>query len=850
MSDTTTSSDQLRKVTVSYDDGTVRNFTIASIIFGLVGMLAGLTAAFQLNFWEMNGKFLEAVTFGAFQTEGVEYITFGRLRPLHTNAAIFAFVGNMAFAGIYYSTQRLCKTRTASSFLSKFHFWTWQLAIVGAAITLPAGLTQGKEYAELIWPIDILVVVSWVSFGINFFWTLKIRREPSLYVALWFYIATIVTVALLYVVNNLVIPAGLLISYPVFGGVQDALVQWWYGHNAVAFFLTTPILGIMYYFLPKAAGRPVYSYRLSIIHFWALVFIYIWAGPHHLLNTSLPHWLQMLGMLFSLMLWAPSWGGMLNGLLTLRGAWDKLRTDPVIKFYAAAVTFYGMATFEGPLLAIRKINELSHYSDWTIGHVHSGTLGWNGLMASGMFYWIVPKLWAKRKDGSGENKLFSTGLANLHFWLALVGILLYVAAMWVSGITQGMMLNATNQGGTLVEYSFLETLEAIRLPMLLRAIGGGLYLSAFILGMYNLFRTIARGTATESSQEVTEAESEIRDRMSLGSVFKSDPIAYSFWGIILLIGGIMLPPGYNYIAMVGCAGLAWQAIYLFNRSEKGWGYWYDRLLENYMPFTILTFVAVAMGGVVQILPTLTFNHANNVEGRRQIPYTPLELAGRDIYIAEGCYNCHSQMIRTTVPDVLRYGPNSDTQGHSRMGESIYDHPHQWGSKRTGPDLAREGGNLADGSETMRIGLRDNLWHLNHFRNPRSTSPGSNMPNYHFLLEKDTDFKQIPKTLKAMVRLGVPYEAMTDAEIEQSARDQAIEIAESLASVADLPEIDPDATKSETEIAMDLSTKRMIALIAYIQKIGTYENVEGDIFKSRFDPDANKDSQAAAKTPNN
>jgi cytochrome c oxidase cbb3-type subunit I/II len=347
-------------MTITYDDKTPRHFMIASIIWGIVGMLVGVICATQLSWWQANGQILESLSFGAIKSEGISWLTYGRLRPLHTNAVIFAFVGNMAFSGIYYSTQRLCKCRTASDKLSRIHFWGWQAIILGAAITLPLGLTQSKEYAELIWPLDLAVAGIWVVFAVNFFWTLAKRNEPSLYVALWFYIATIVTIAMLYIVNNLQIPTSLTHSYPIFGGLQDALVQWWYGHNAVAFFLTTPILGIMYYFLPKAANRPVYSYRLSIIHFWALVFIYIWAGPHHLLNTALPRWLQMLGMLFSLMLWAPSWGGMLNGLLTLRGGWSQLRTDPVIKFFAAGVTFYGMATFEGPLLSIRAVNELSH----------------------------------------------------------------------------------------------------------------------------------------------------------------------------------------------------------------------------------------------------------------------------------------------------------------------------------------------------------------------------------------------------------------------------------------------------------------------------------------------------------
>ncbi len=378
------------KTRIEYDDTPVRQFMVASIVWGIVGMLVGVLIATQLGVW---------------------------------HAVIFAFVGNMMFAGVYYSTQRLVKARTASKLLSRIHFWGWQLIILAAAITLPLGLTRGKEYAELIWPINIAVAVIWVVFAINFFWTLARRNEPSLYVAIWIYIATIITVAMLYIVNHLSIPTSWTHSYPIFGGVQDALVQWWYGHNAVAFFLTTPILGIMYYFLPKAAERPVYSYRFSIVHFWA--------GPHHLLNTSLPVWLQSLGMLFSLMRWAPSWGGMLNGLLTLRGAWHKLRTEPVLKFFVAAVTFYGMATFEGPLLSIRSVNALSHYSDWTIAHVHGGALGWNGFMAAGMFYWLAPRLW--------KRPLHSQGAANMHFWLGLTGILIYMLSMYVSGITQGLM---------------------------------------------------------------------------------------------------------------------------------------------------------------------------------------------------------------------------------------------------------------------------------------------------------------------------------------------------------------------------------------------------------------------------
>jgi cytochrome c oxidase cbb3-type subunit I/II len=822
--------------TVTYDDRTVRGFMTFSLIWGIVGMLVGVLAATQLSWWQMNGKFLEWISFGLIQGEGLSYITFGRIRPLHTNAVIFAFVGNMVFAGVYYSTQRLCKVRTASDILSKIHLWGWQLIILGAAITLPAGLTRGKEYAELIWPLNIAVVVIWVIFGINFFWTLAKRNEPSLYVSLWFYIATIVTIALLYVVNHLSIPTSLIHSYPIFGGVQDGLVQWWYGHNAVAFFLTTPILGIMYYFIPKAADRPVYSYRLSIIHFWALVFIYIWAGPHHLLNTSLPHWLQTLGMLFSLMLWAPSWAGMLNGLLTLRGAWDKLRTDPVIKFFAAAVTFYGMATFEGPLLSIRAVNALSHYTDWTVGHVHSGALGWNGFMAAGMFYWLAPRLWA--------TKLWSTAMANMHFWIGLVGILLYVAAMWVAGITQGLMLSETNPGGATLKYEFVETLQTIHIPYMLRSFGGGLYLIGFIMCAVNIIMTARSGKATDATAEVKILPSTKKDRMSLSEAFTSDPVIYAVLGIVFMILWFFLPPHADKAALVVTILLVIKGVSVFKNDTKTWADYFGRLLENYLPFTVLIFVAAAIGGLVQIVPSLLVNRAENVEERLQIPYTPLELAGRDLYVAEGCYNCHSQMIRTLVPDVLRYGPAKD-QGYSRLGESIYDHPYQWGSKRTGPDLAREGGPLVADSKVMRIGRRDNLWHFNHFLDPRQTSPGSNMPPYPWLFEAKADFKSLPKRIAVQSTLGVPWPAMSRDEIEQSARDQAMEIAESLvkagAFLPDRPDLTPE------NLRRHLAESQVVAMIAYVQKVGTYDVVE----KKETPPSKtlNPDAHRQATIPN-
>jgi len=451
----------------SYDEQVVRWFVIATAIWGFIGMAVGALLALQLPFVEAN--------FG-------QYLTFGRLRPLHTNAVIFAFAGNGIFAAIYYSTQRLCKARMFSDLMSRIHFWGWQAIIVSAALTLPLGITTSKEYAELEWPIDIAIAVIWVIFAINFFGTLRNRREPHMYVALWFYIATIVTVAVLHIGNSLAYPASFLKSYPIYAGVQDALVQWWYGHNAVAFFLTTPFLGLMYYFLPKAAERPVFSYRLSIIHFWSLVFIYIWAGPHHLNYTAVPEWAATLGMVFSLMLWMPSWGGMINGLFTLRGAWHKLRESVVLKMFVIGITFYGMSTFEGPLLAIKSVNALGHYTDWIIGHVHSGALGWNGFMTFGMIYWLLPRLW--------RTPIWSPRLASAHFWVGTIGIILYVGSMYVSGVTQGLMWRAFDELGRLMYPDFMETVVQI-IPMYwVRLIGGLLYLGVVVLMLVNMFMTI------------------------------------------------------------------------------------------------------------------------------------------------------------------------------------------------------------------------------------------------------------------------------------------------------------------------------------------------------------------------
>ncbi len=751
---------RLEEQTIVYNDAIARRFLFASVGWGIVGMLVGVIVAAQL-IW--------------FQGNVAPQLSFGRLRPLHTNAVIFAFVGNMMFAGVYYSTQRLLKARMASDLLGKIHFWGWQAIIVAAAITLPLGFTQGKEYAELEWPIDIAIAVIWVVFAINFFWTLKKRNEKHLYVAIWFYIATIVTVAVLHIVNSLSLPWSPLKSYPIYSGVQDALVQWWYGHNAVAFFLTTPILGIMYYFVPKAAERPVYSYRLSIIHFWALVFLYIWAGPHHLLFTALPDWAQTLGMVFSVMLWAPSWGGMLNGLLTLRGAWDKVRTDPALKFFAAAITFYGMATFEGPLLSIKSVNGLAHYTDWIIGHVHAGALGWNGFMAAGMFYWMVPRLYG--------TKLHSKTLAETHFYLGTVGIILYVVSMWVSGVTQGMMWRALDPKGVLLYPSFVETLIAIRPMYWVRLAGGTMYLSGMVMMAYNLVRTARSGKAVDGEALVT-VES-IAPEVPWKNVVFGGPVVLV--AVVSVLVGALAVVGINasvaIVALATAVAIGGTLALQLSRTEgqKAW----HRLLEGRaLIFTAFVVLAVLVGGVAEIIPTIITTRTDpGMSGAAT--YSALELEGRDVYLREGCYTCHSQMIRAMPFESARYGDIS------RIDDSRHDHPFQWGSKRTGPDLARVGGKYPS------------LWHYSHMRDPRATSPGSNMPPYGFLVDAKVDLTRTHEKLQAHKTIGVPY---TDAQIANAAADArgqgegiAKELHEQGADVA------PDS--------------ELVALVSYLQHLG-------------------------------
>lgn len=760
----------MQTLTIRYDDKVVRRFLWASVVFAIVGMTVGALIALQLAFADANVG---------------PYFTFGRLRPLHTNAVIFAFVGNMVFAGIYYSTQRLTKQRTNDT-LSAIHFWGWQLIIVAAAITLPLGFTQAKEYAELEWPIDIAIAVIWLVFAANFFLTLKRRHEKHLYVALWFYIATIVAVTVLHVVNSLAIPVGPFKSYSIFGGVQDALVQWWYGHNAVAFFLTTPVLGIMYYFVPKAADRPVFSYRLSIIHFWSLVFIYIWAGPHHLLYTALPDWAQSLGMVFSLMLWAPSWGGMLNGLLTLRGAWDKVRRDPVLKFFAVGITAYGMATFEGPLLSIKSVSGLAHYTDWIIAHVHAGGLGWNGFMAAGMFYFLVPRLYGR--------PLHSVRAANAHFWIGTLGILLYALSMWTAGVQQGLMWRAENEGGGLLYPSFVETLIAIRPLYWARLMGGTLYLLGFIGMTWNLVRTMRAGAPVETRVEVTVAEEE--EKVSWKEILFAPPVMVpmvlmGIFGLIAIAEGVA---GILLITIaIGIVG-AWFAGREFTRQTGRPG-WHALIEGRAMLFTILVIVAVMAGSIAEFIPS-ALAVPEQMATSQNTPYSPLELEGRDVFIQEGCYTCHSQMIRPFVWETARYGPVSQPQ------DSVYDHPFQWGSRRIGPDLAHIGGKYSD------------VWHYRHMMDPREISPGSNMPSYAHLAEARVDFEDTADKVRAMRNLGIPYGPAAIATSAEDARAHARSIAAGLTADGGVRVCDGDS--SECDLADD---SQLVALIAYLQRVG-------------------------------
>lgn len=703
--------------TVAYDNVLVGKFTIATVVWGIVGLLVGLIVAAQLVMPALN--------------LGLPWISNGRLRPLHTNAVIFAFAGNAIFAGVYYSLQRLLKARLFNDALGNFHFWSWQLIILLAAITLPLGYTTSKEYAELEWPIKLLITVSWVAFAVNVVGTMIRRRERHLYVAIWFYVATLIAIALLHLVNSACIPVTLTKSYSLYAGIQDALVQWWYGHNAVAFFLTTPFLGLLYYFLPKVTGRPIYSYRLSILHFWSLIFIYIWAGPHHLLNSSTPEWAQTLGVMFSVMLIVPSWGGALNGYMTIFGKGGtnpiSVRQEPILWFWIASITCYTITTFEGCMLSLRDINALSHNTDWTIGHVHNGALGWVGLMIFAILYWMVPRMW--------KTPLYSTRLMKVHFWLAISGVIGYVVALWIAGIIQGVMQLSFNATGHLQTTSFMDVVHATIPWHWVRLGAGFLYFVGALVCAYNLWRTIRAGTLAD------------------------DVVAVA-------------PLAKTVTTEVG-----------------GWHGWVER---SPMVMLILATIALSIGSVVEIVPHLVQGALTPVISTVK-PYTPLELHGRDLYIKEGCSGCHTQLVRTLRAETERYG------AYTMPGEHIYDRPFLWGSKRTGPDLAREG--------VLRPSA---AWHYAHLIAPATATPGSIMPPYPWLARDDMDLSSLKAKLAVLA--GMPlYTPYTPYEVEH-----AVELAQTQAQ----PIADELRKQPEYAAIPDIEKKDIVAVIAYLQRLGT------------------------------
>ncbi|WP_164103929.1 cytochrome-c oxidase, cbb3-type subunit II [Candidatus Laterigemmans baculatus] len=762
-----------------YDDGITRLFVAATLGWGFLAALFGLVVALLLVLPEL------------FEPLGVraEYFSFGRLRPLHTNVGLLAFVGNAIFAAVYYSTQRLCKTAMWSRGLSQLHFWSWQAIILAAAATTPLGITQGREFAEWEWPIDVALAVVWVLFfGVNFLMTLVRRRERHLYISLWFYIATIVTVPILHIVSNLVIPAGWGESHSLWAGVHDAFLQWGYGQNLLAFLLIMPFLGVMYYFLPKATGRPIFSYRLAIVHFWAMLVLYILAGPHYLHFTAIPEWLSTFGMIFGLMLWMPAWGALLNGLWTLRGSRPALRSNaaaenavptasggdprevpvggspgatrgPVVGFFAVALICYGVYTFEAALRSIKSVGAMVQYSDWTIAHVHVATLGWSGMLTFGMLYWMLPRLY--------QTELWSRRLATVHFWLSVGGLLLYVLPIYAAGVVEGVMWNRLNEIGRLAHPEFVEVVQAVVSMWWLRVAGGTLYILGLLAFGLNSVMTWVRRPRPYEVPVVTVRRM-VRPAAPEAPVATPAELAHA----PMLDLGRRIALGSNLL-------------------------WHRRWERQPLRFVLLVSGAVVLASLLQIAPLWLFG--GNVPPLASVqPYTPLELAGREIYIAEGCFHCHSQMVRPLVAETQRYGD------FSRPGEFVYDRPAQWGSRRIGPDLARVGGRQSD------------HWHWIHLEDPRQETvrPESVMPSFAHLLDRPLDFDKIAERVAIAHDWGVPYDREL-SEAPQMARDQAERIAADIVSQGGpFQRVLPSGQRL---LVMDTQA---VALIAYLQRLGT------------------------------
>ena len=740
-----------------YDDRIVRWFLGATLLWGLLATLVGLAAAIVLVMPKLVWPLGEAA----------QYVSFARLRPLHTSTALFAFAGNAIFAAVYYSTQRLCQARMWSTALSWLHFIGWQ-AIILATATLPLGMTQGRELAELEWPIDIAIAVVWILFfGVNFFMTLARRRERHLYVSLWFYIATIVTIGLLQVLGSLALAVDVTKSYPLYGGIQDAMMQWWYGHNLLAFLLIMPFLGLMYYFLPKAADRPVFSYKLAIVHFWALVFFHILAGPHHLHHTPVPEWTTTLGMLFGILLWMPAWGGALNGLMTLRAARRRVGADPVLKFFLVGVIFYGWYALDRTLLSFKSVSTLAHYSDWTIANVHSAALGWASMLTFGMLYWLLPRLF--------HTKLWSERLAGWHFWIATAGVLLYVVPIYAAGLMQGWRWMALDETGRLAYPVFLETVDASIPFWWVRVAGGTLFIVGLLVMALNHLMTWARRPSTH----------DVPVQTALPLSAQPAPVEPA-----------EAPSRLDEAPVLQLARRAdiWSRLHWHRRWEGSAG-----------KLTTMVLIAVVVASLIELVPTVLLRSEVPTVSEAA-PYTPLELAGRDLYLTEGCVHCHSQTVRPLVAETARYGD------YSKPHEFFYDHPVQWGSRRIGPDLAREGGK------------QTSLWHWRHLEDPQQFAaalatdedeapPQSVMPSYEHLLRTEIDYEKIIDRVWAAQKLGAEYNFELE-EVPAIARAQAERIAADIVSQGG-----PVFVQRVGEPQLLVIDTQAVALIAYLQRLG-------------------------------